>query len=42
MQMSARLPDDHVAQLWSLNYAPESPYGIAGRVAYLKLDVFGS
>lgn len=40
--MSARLPADHVAQLWSLNYAPESPYGIAGRITYLKLDVFGN
>ena len=36
------LPADHVAQLWTLNYAPESPYGIAGRVAYLKVDVFGN
>ena len=41
-----KLPDqlaaDHVAQLWALNYAPESPYGIAGRVTYLKVDVFGN
>ncbi|MCY4646476.1 MAG: TonB-dependent receptor [Gammaproteobacteria bacterium] len=41
-KLPARLPDDHVAQLWSLNYAPESPYGIAGRITYLKLDVFGT
>ena len=41
-RLPALLPDDHVAQLWSLNYAPESPYGIAGRVTYLKLDVFGT
>ena len=41
-KLPARLPDDHVAQLWSLNYAPESPYGIAGRITYLKLDVFAN
>ena len=37
-----RLAADHVAQLWALNYAPESPYGIAGRIVYLKVDVFGN
>lgn len=40
--LPAQLPGDHVAQLWALNYALESPYGIAGRVTYLKLDVFGN
>ncbi len=37
-----QLAADHVAQLWALNYAPESPYGVAGRVTYLKVDVFGN
>ncbi len=41
-KLPAQLPGDHVAQLWSLNYPPESPYGIAGRITYLKLDVFGT
>ena len=41
-KLPAQLPGDHVAQLWSLNYAPESPYGIAGRIMYLKLDVFAN
>ena len=29
-QLPNRLPDDHVAQLWSMDYPAESPYGIAG------------
>ncbi len=37
-----RLPDDHPGQLWALDYSPESPYGIAGRIAYLKFDVFAN
>ena len=41
-KLPARLPGDHVAQLWSLDYAPESPYGIAGRITYLKLVVFAN
>lgn len=41
-KLPRRLPDDHVAQLWAFNYAPESPYGIAGRVTYLRVDVFGN
>ena len=37
-----RLPDGHVAQLWSMDYPAESPYGIAGRVWYLRVDVVGN
>ena len=36
-----RLPDDHVAQLWSMDYPSESPYGIAGRVWHMRVDVVG-
>ena len=37
-----RLADDHVAQLWAWDYPSESPYGIAGRVWYMKVDVVGN
>ena len=37
-----RFPDAHVAQLWSLDYPSESPYGIAGRIWYLRMDVVGN
>ena len=37
-----RLPDDHVAQLWAWDYPSESPYGIAGRVWYMRVDVVGN
>lgn len=36
------LPADHVAQLWAFDYPSESPYGISGRILYVKVDVFGS
>ena len=36
------LPDDHPAQLWSMDYPSESPYGIAGRIWYLRMDVAGN
>ncbi len=41
-KLPTRLPDGHVAQLWSMDYPSESPYGIAGRVLYLRLDVAGN
>ena len=37
-----RLPDDHVAQLWAWDYPSESPYGIAGRVWYMRVDMIGN
>ena len=37
-----RLADDHVAQLWAWDYPSESPYGIAGRVWYMRVDVVGN
>ena len=41
-RLPSRLPDDHVAQLWSMDYPSESPYGIAGRVWYIRVDVVGN
>ena len=41
-RLPSRLPDDHVAQLWSMDYPSESPYGIAGRVWYMRVDVVGN
>ena len=41
-RLPSRLPDDHVAQLWSMEYPSESPYGIAGRVWYMRVDVVGN
>ena len=37
-----RLPDDSVAQLWTMEYPAESPYGIAGRIWYARVDVVGN
>ena len=36
-----RLPDGSVAQIWSMEYPSESPYGVAGRIWYLKVNVVG-
>ncbi len=36
-----KLPDGHVGQLWSFDYPTESPYGITGRITYVKVDVVG-
>ena len=41
-RLPSRLPDDHVAQLWSMDYPSESPYGIAGRVWYMRVDLVGN
>ncbi len=35
------LPDENVGQLWQLNYPGESPYGLLGRIVYLRLDMLG-
>ncbi len=32
-----RLPDDSVAQLWAMEYPSESPYGVAGRIWYIRV-----
>ena len=37
-----RLPDDAVAQLWTMEYPSESPYGVAGRIWYMRVTVIGS
>ena len=41
-RLPTRLPHDHVAQLWAWDYPSESPYGIAGRILYLRVDVAGN
>ena len=41
-RLPSRLPDDHVAQLWSMDHPSESPYGIAGRVWYVRVEVVGN
>ncbi len=41
-RLPTRLRDDHVAQLWSMDYPSESPYGIAGRIWYVRMDVVGN
>ena len=37
-----RLPDDAVAQLWMMEYPSESPYGVAGRIWYMRVNLFGN
>ena len=37
-----RLPDDSVAQLWTMQYPSESPYGVAGRIWYMRVNVVGN
>ncbi len=37
-----QLPDDAVAQLWSMEYPSESPYGVAGRIWYVRVNVVGN
>ena len=37
-----RLPDEAVAQIWSMDYPPESPYGVAGRIWYMRVNVVGN
>ncbi len=37
-----RLPDDAVAQLWTMEYPSESPYGVAGRIWYVRVNVVGN
>lgn len=34
-------PDFHVAQLWAIDYPLESPYGLLGRVTYIRVDIIG-
>ena len=36
-----RLPDGSVAQIWSMEYPSESPYGVAGRIWYMRVSVVG-
>ncbi|WP_419163040.1 TonB-dependent receptor plug domain-containing protein [Candidatus Palauibacter sp.] len=37
-----RLPDEAVAQLWTMEYPSESPYGVAGRIWYMRVNVVGN
>ena len=41
-RLPTRLREDHVAQLWAMDYPAESPYGIAGRIWYVRMDVVGN
>ena len=41
-RLPTRLPDDHVAQLWTMEYPSESPYGVAGRIWYMRVNVVGN
>ena len=34
-----KLPADHVAQLWAFDYPAESPYGLSGRIIYVRADL---
>ena len=34
-------PVDAVAQIWSMEYPSESPYGVAGRIWYMRVSVVG-
>lgn len=34
-----KLPADHLAQLWAFDYPAESPYGLSGRVTYVRADL---
>ena len=37
-----RLPEGSVAQIWSMEYPSESPYGVAGRIWYVRVNVVGN
>ncbi len=37
-----RLPDAAVAQLWTMEYPSESPYGVAGRIWYMRVKMVGN
>ena len=34
-----KLPSNHVGRLWSFDYPNESPYGILGRIVFVKVEV---
>ena len=36
-----KLPSNHVGRLWSFEYPNESPYGILGRIVFVKVEVAG-
>ena len=37
-----RLPAAAVAQTWRMEYPSESPYGVAGRIWYTRVNVVGN
>ena len=37
-----QLPDEAVAQLWSMDYPSESAYGVAGRIWYMRVNLVGN
>ena len=41
-KLPGELADGHPGQLWAFDYPTESPYGILGRVVFVKMDIVGS
>lgn len=41
-KLPGKLADDHVGQLWAFDYPTESPYGLLGRILFVKVDIVGS
>ena len=39
--LPTHLPAENTAQLWNMLYPNESPYGLLGRLTYLRLDMAG-
>ena len=37
-----QIPDGNPGQLWGLDYPNESPYGVAGRVMFMRLNIYGN
>ncbi len=41
-KLPGNLPSGHVGQLWAFDYPTESPYGLLGRIMFVKMDIVGS
>ncbi len=41
-KLPGKLPSGHVGQLWAFDYPNESPYGVLGRIMFVKMDIVGS
>ena len=40
-KLPGNLPSGHVGQLWAFDYPTESPYGLLGRIMFVKMDIVG-